>query len=63
MSLTYRVTSLKLKECQNQKILITDALIVTAEINEQSLQSEEQALCDTWHKIPLLYSDLQNIFK
>ena len=63
MSSVSRVTSLKLKECQNQKILIADALIVTAEINEQSLQSEEQASYETQHKISLLYSDLQNIFE
>ena len=42
-----RVTSSELKECQSWKILIADALIVTAEINEQSLQSEEQALYKT----------------
>ena len=63
MSSVSRATPLKLKECQGQKILIADALIVTAEVNEQSLQSEEQASCKTQHKISLLYSNLQDIFE
>ena len=41
MSSVSRVMPSELKECQSQKILIVSALIVTAEINEQSLQSEE----------------------
>ena len=36
-----RATSPELKEYQSQKILIISALIVTAEINEWSSQSEE----------------------
>ena len=39
-----RVMPPQLKEYQSQKILIADALIVTAEINKQSPQSEEQIL-------------------
>ena len=58
-----RVTPLELKECQDWKILIAGALIMTAEVNERSLQSEEQVLCETQHKIPLLYSDLQDVFE
>ena len=63
MSSVSRATPLKLKECQGWKILIISALIVTAEVNEWSLQSEEQVSCKTQHKILLLYSDLQNIFE
>ena len=53
----------QLKKHHEQKILITDTLIVMTDINEWNFLSVEQMSNSTQSEISVQYSDLQNVFK
>ena len=53
----------QLKKHHEQKILITDTLIVMTDINEWNFLSVEQMSNSTQSEISVQYSDLQNVFE